>query len=83
MANKFYIRFCLSRGSVKVSYVIVVVAAVKQTVGEQVVSGLYFVLVKFVRVKQIREGKHKSRTVNFTSFVTIVTSFSYQLHLLN
>ena len=75
------------------SYVIVVVAAVKQTVGEQVVSGLYCLLICFSKINQtgrtllipIKEGKHKSRTctVNFTSFETTVTSFSYQLHLLN
>ena len=36
----FFTCVCIcSQGSIKVSYVIVVVAAVKQTVGEQVVSG--------------------------------------------
>ena len=59
--------FFFSQGSVKVSYVIVVVAAIKQTVGEQVINGLYCVLICFSKINQtgrallilIREDKHK------------------------
>ena len=63
--KEFHLNFFCSQGSIIVNYVIVVTEAIKQTVGEQVVNGLYSsALLIFIVIRSYGNFRAKSSRIS-------------------